>query len=145
MKPGRILVVDDESGVRDLFCLLLRRLGHDVRVAGEIQEAARVLANGPGFDLVLLDLIMPGSDGLSVLREVRADRPGLPCVVISGKLLRSDEVGYLAAEGVPLHPKPFRNEDVLRTIDAILAGPGTGKDLEGSSPSGGRELDRCAD
>jgi putative two-component system response regulator len=86
--PGRprhrVLVVDDEPAVRGILTQMMRRQGHEVEEAGDGHEA---LAKIPlGFDLVLLDVDMPGLDGFRVAEEIRADALGqdLPIIVVTG-------------------------------------------------------------
>jgi sigma-B regulation protein RsbU (phosphoserine phosphatase) len=112
--PGRLLVVDDTEMNRDLLARRLRALGHEVSVAENGRQALALLSDG-GFDLVLLDIMMPEMDGYAVLERLRAD-PELsrvPVVMISAvdeiaSVARCIELG--AADYLP---KPF-NPVVLR-------------------------------
>jgi serine phosphatase RsbU (regulator of sigma subunit) len=120
--PGRLLVVDDTEMNRDLLARRLRALGHEVTVAENGSRALEILAGG-GFDLVLLDIMMPEMDGYAVLERLRADRElsRIPVVMISAvdeiaSVARCIELG--AADYLP---KPF-NPVVLRArVGATLA------------------------
>ena len=79
---GRILVVDDEEGIRSFVAEALATAGHDVTQAADGREALRRLAER-GFDLVLTDLKMPGIDGLEVVRRVRAEQPEVEVIVLT--------------------------------------------------------------
>ncbi len=83
--PGlRLLLVDDDPLVRETTRMVLIRLGHEVAVAADGYEAILRVEQGPPWDAVLLDLNMPGLDGLETLRRIRASRPGTPVLVTSG-------------------------------------------------------------
>lgn len=105
---GRILVVDDDTGNRELLGDLLRRSGHEVALAAGGAEALQALA-ASSFDLVLLDLIMPGMTGFDVLDAMRRDPriADVPVVVVSGL---DDAVGLARSFGAGAQDfvrKPF--------------------------------------
>jgi len=79
---GRILVVDDEEGIRSFVAEALATDGHAVTQAADGREALRRLAEH-GFDLVLTDLKMPGIDGMEVVRRVRAEQPEVEVIVLT--------------------------------------------------------------
>ena len=72
MSSGRILIADDEPSVRDSVGYALVQEGFDVTPAADGDEAAELLGNGVPFDLLILDIMMPGPSGLDICREVRA-------------------------------------------------------------------------
>lgn len=84
MATGRILVVDDERFFRELLSEILGGLGHSVRVASSGEDALRLLGE-ERFDLVLTDLVMPGIDGLTMIREARRGDPELEIVAVTGR------------------------------------------------------------
>ncbi len=86
---ARILIVDDESAVRVTIRLLLERAGHSVVTAGDGRDGFAIFA-AEAFDLLLLDIFMPGMDGLETMRRVRQQRPLTPIIIISGNLARTD-------------------------------------------------------
>ena len=121
-EPARILVVDDTEANRDLLVRRLRREGHATEVAGNGREALEWLIAG-GFDLILLDLMMPEMNGYELLERMRAD-PDLchvPVILISA-LDDTDSVIKGIELGAHDHlPKPF-NPHILRArVDASLA------------------------
>jgi putative nucleotidyltransferase with HDIG domain len=81
MAHERILVVDDEAGVREIVTALLEHKGYAVAVADSAVQGLEMLRDAPGFDLVLSDIMMPGTDGLSLLDSIGAAYPGLPVVM----------------------------------------------------------------
>lgn len=81
MPQERILVVDDEAPVRGIVAALLEHGGHSTRTAGSAEEAIETLSQDPGYSLVLSDIMMPGTDGLTLLDRISADHPGLPVIM----------------------------------------------------------------
>ena len=82
MSAGRIVVVEDEPVIRQAVVQVLELAGFEVLAAAD-GEAGLLVAQGPGVDLVLLDLMLPRRDGLSVLEELRRLRPGLPVIILT--------------------------------------------------------------
>ena len=83
MPQERILVVDDEESVRSVVAALLERSGYAATTTESAEEATARLQQDPDYDLVLSDIMMPGTDGLTLLDQIGADHPGLPVVVFS--------------------------------------------------------------
>lgn len=83
--PGSILIVDDDAANRQILARLLSLLGHDVTLAENGRQALALLHQRP-FDLVLLDVLMPEMDGISTLKQIKADAPlhEMPVIMISG-------------------------------------------------------------
>src|SRR5512143_2351247 len=79
---ARLLVVDDDEGLRSFLEAALTREGHQVTLAVDGEDALRQL-DAAGFDLVLTDLRMPGVDGLAVLQHVRAEHPGTQVILLT--------------------------------------------------------------
>lgn len=115
---SRILVVDDDAQIR----LLLRRLfegeGYCVSEASSGAEALEQVTAGP-FDLVTLDLGLPGEDGLSVGREIRA-RSQVPIVMVTGKGDVVDRIVGLEIGADDYITKPFHVREVLARVRAVL-------------------------
>src|SRR5262245_8736073 len=82
MTMARILVADDEAGIREFLADALELDGHEVVKAANGDEAARLL-DQRSFDLVLTDLKMPGKDGMMLVRKVRAEQPELQVIVLT--------------------------------------------------------------
>lgn len=91
---AKILVIDDDLAIRELFGLYLRRLGHEVTEAGD-GAAGIGICKRDALDLVLCDLRMPGIDGLEVLATVTRDLPELPVIMVSGQGALGDAIGAL--------------------------------------------------
>jgi CheY-like chemotaxis protein len=83
---SKILVIDDDPAVRMTIKLVLEREGHAVELATDGVAGMKVIQAG-GIDLLIVDIFMPGMDGIETIREVRKHLPGLPAIVISGTSL----------------------------------------------------------
>lgn len=81
---AKILIVDDDSAVQMTIRLLLERAGHSIVVAGDGRKGLATFETGD-FDLLLLDIFMPGMDGLETMRLVHQQQPLIPIIVISGR------------------------------------------------------------
>ncbi len=85
---AKILVVDDDDAVQATIRLLLERAGHSVVVAGDGRKGLAIFEAGD-FDLLCLDIFMPGMDGIETMRRVHQQRPRIPVIVISGRPILS--------------------------------------------------------
>jgi putative nucleotidyltransferase with HDIG domain len=83
MPQERILIVDDEDAVRSMVAAMLERGGYETTVAANADEALGLLQDGPAFDLVISDITMPGTDGLSLLQRISSEHPGTPVVMVT--------------------------------------------------------------
>ena len=81
--PKRVLIVDDDPAQRRILEEVIKRLGYDTKAAASGDQALDILLgpNASTISLVLLDLVMPGTDGLAVLEKV-GDRPGIPPIIV---------------------------------------------------------------
>lgn len=107
---GSVLVVDDDANNRDLLSRRLRRLGYRVEVARDGFHALELIAAGPGtFELVLLDVMMPGLDGFAVLRRLREAHPAtdLPVIMATAKDNSEDVVLALSLGANDYVTKPL--------------------------------------
>ena len=120
----RILLCDDSTIERSSLAQILRREGYDVDEAAD-GAAALTLLKGRGYDLMLLDLQMPGVDGFDVLAYVQRQKQDLPVVVLSG--LPPEEIGdglqrLPEHELPPLLLKPIDVRQLFQVIELKLAG-----------------------
>ena len=117
-----ILLVDDDSAVREVTASLLREFGYGVIEAGSGNAALDLLRGGAAVDLLLADYAMPGMNGVETVREAQALRPGLRALFITGfaDLAALREVGEER-----IIQKPFREDELARKVAAIVgAAPG---------------------
>jgi DNA-binding response OmpR family regulator len=117
---GSVLVVDDEPTIRDVVARYLERAGYRTRVAVNGAQAIDAVAiDRP--DLVVLDLMLPGVDGLEVMRRLRAhDRNGIPVILLTAKGEESDRVVGLRLGADDYVVKPFSPAELIARVDAVL-------------------------
>ncbi len=122
--PGasrRILVVDDEADVRALTAEMLEEDGHVVLVAADGAEALRVLEERP-VDLLLADYVMPGMNGVELMRRAVQARPGLRVMLVTGYAELGGAEGMAGLRTEQVLRKPFRSGELLRRVDLVLGG-----------------------
>jgi DNA-binding response OmpR family regulator len=115
----RILIVEDESRIASFIEKGLRAQGMTTSVA-ETGEAALEMALGGEFDLMILDLGLPGRDGFSVLTELRGQGVSMPIVILTARNNVSDTVAALEAGADDYITKPFRFEELVARLRARL-------------------------
>ncbi len=121
--PGQqehILVVDDESAMLDLVVSLLERSGYDVTPAADAERALLHLQDDPGCQLVLADIMMPGSNGLTLLDAIYADHPGLPVVMVTAAHEVHIAVSAFRRGAVDFVLKPFDRTQLLAAVARAL-------------------------
>lgn len=118
----RILVVDDEESIRVALAFLLERAGHRVEVAPTGEEALRRL-EGEVFDLLVLDLRLPGMDGFALLERARGFKVPPKVLVLSARDREADRAKALALGAQAFLGKPFRVEDLLAQVGLLDRGP----------------------
>ena len=114
----RILVADDDQAVRESLRRSLTFNGYDVTLASDGVEAMDAMATSP--DLVLLDVNMPGIDGLEVCRRIRAAGSEVPVLMLTARVEIGDRVLGLDAGADDYLPKPFALEELLARVRALL-------------------------
>jgi DNA-binding response OmpR family regulator len=115
----RLLLVEDEPGIVDFLVRGLRGNGFSVEAALDGVKGAQLALSGE-FDLVILDLMLPGRDGLDVLSEVHLRRPELPVIILTARGEVEDRVGGLDAGAVDYVIKPFSLAELVARIRAQL-------------------------
>jgi two-component system, OmpR family, response regulator len=123
-----ILVVEDEPAIASFVEAGLRAHGHGTAVADEAAHALALALSGE-FDLIVLDLGLPGGDGFDVLRAVRERGHHVPILVLTGQYEERDAVACLEAGADDYMTKPFRFEEFLARVAALLRRPGILEDL----------------
>ena len=118
MEAIHILVVEDDSAINALLCRVVSDAGYDCRGAFSGSEAA-LLAEKYDYDLILLDLMLPGLSGEEFIRQVRKGKT-MPVIVLSAKAGLEARVNVLRLGADDFIPKPFDNAEVLARIEAQL-------------------------
>ena len=119
----KVLVVDDEAGVRDSVAELLRLEGYDVHTASDGQQALEAYGTfGP--TLVVSDVLMPRMNGLELARSLRRKYPGFKLLFMSGFFgspsINQDMMSELGRLGCPMLSKPFRAAEMLALVRQAL-------------------------
>jgi two-component system response regulator MtrA len=125
---GRILVVDDDASLAEMLQLVLRQEGYETRWCARGDQAMDAYyAAQP--DLVLLDLMLPGRDGVDICRDIRA-QSGVPIVMLTAKSDTADVVDGLEAGADDYIAKPFKPRELVARIRTRLRKPATTSDSE---------------
>jgi len=117
--PATILVAEDQVDIRDLLVLNLRGAGYEVSAVGDGLAALRQQAAAP-CDLLILDLMMPGKDGLEVCKALRAKGNAVPILMLTAKSTELDRVLGLELGADDYLTKPFSLAELLARVKALL-------------------------
>jgi DNA-binding response OmpR family regulator len=124
----RVLLVEDDAAIADPLARALKREGYDVEVYGDGPSA--LAGADEGADLVVLDLGLPGMDGLEVCRQMRAMGSEVPVLVLTARADEVDTVVGLDAGADDYVTKPFRLAELLARVRALLRRGGTDPDAD---------------
>ncbi|TMK71001.1 MAG: response regulator transcription factor [Actinobacteria bacterium] len=116
----RILVVDDERAVRDSLRRALELEGYEIELAGDGREALYRLDTDSQPDAVILDVLMPGLDGLEVCRRIRAGGSSVPVLMLTARDAVENRVEGLDAGADDYVTKPFALEELLARVRALI-------------------------
>src|SRR5262249_39475257 len=115
----RILVAEDDAPLAQFLHQRLQQENFSVQIVGDGREAQRLAAEQP-YDLMLLDLALPGTPGLEVLRGLRAKKPELPILIVTGSSLVEERVRGLDAGADDYIAKPFPSSEPPARIRAVM-------------------------
>ena len=118
-RPDKILVVDDDSRIRDLLRRYLMQEGFEVMLAEDGKALSRIMLRDTA-DLIVLDLMMPGEDGLSICRRLRAANDRTPIIMLTAKGEDIDRIVGLEVGADDYLGKPFNPRELLARIHAVL-------------------------
>jgi len=143
--PQRLLVVDDDLRLRDLLGQYLKEQGFIVDLVGDAAEMDRKLARTP-YALMVLDLMLPGEDGLAICRRLRGNGNAVPIIMLTAKGDEIDRIVGLEMGADDYLPKPFNPRELLARIHAVLrrktaAPPGAPDAEQGAVTFGAFRLD----
>src|SRR5215203_2766000 len=116
----KILVVDDERAVRESLCRALELEGYEIELAADGREALDRLEGDPEPDAMILDVLMPGVDGLEVCRRLRGTGSKLPVLMLTARTQVEDRVEGLDAGADDYVTKPFALDELLARVRALL-------------------------
>lgn len=116
----RILVCEDEDAIREFVVMNLKRIGYDVQDVNCGEDALTAFdAAGGNFDIVLLDIMMPGMDGFSVCKKLREKSSTLGIIMLSARSQEMDKVSGLMMGADDYMTKPFSVSELTARVDAI--------------------------
>lgn len=116
---GKILVVDDDARLRNLLQRFLEEEGYLVKAVGDAEQMDRALAREI-YNLAVLDLMLPGEDGLSICRRLRDKGNPLPIIMLTAKGDEADRISGLECGADDYLPKPFNPKELSARIKAVL-------------------------
>jgi two-component system phosphate regulon response regulator OmpR len=116
---SKILVVDDDLRLRDLLNRYLGEQGFAVRAVADAHGMDKLLAH-ERFDLMVLDLMLPGEDGLSICRRLRGTKNAIPIIMLTAKGEDVDRIVGLEMGADDYLPKPFNPRELVARINAVL-------------------------
>ena len=119
MQPQAVLIIEDDAAIRRGVVDALKFAGYSVFEAAR-GDVGLDLALSRSYDLLLLDLVLPGGDGLDILRAVRQERPTQPVIVLTARGDEQDRVAGLRLGADDYVVKPFSVKELLARVEALL-------------------------
>jgi CheY-like chemotaxis protein len=117
-----VLVADDNEVAQRLCKRVLEKAGYGVLIAADGLQAVDIaLRQHPA--MILMDVAMPGIDGLEAMRRIKAEIPGMPIVIASAHSMASDRERFLAAGADNVLSKPFRLADLISIVQSLAGAP----------------------
>ena len=152
----RVLVVEDETNIRDMIALNLRHAGMEVVEAESAEAALPLLAQKPGCDAAILDVMLPGMNGFSLCETIRRTDQQIGIIILSAKGQEQDKIRGLSIGADDYMTKPFSVSELLARVEALCrrVHPHQGRGQPGEYPAGhfdqrrvcaGREPPRSAE
>ena len=116
----RILIVEDETAIREFEAINLKRVGYDITEAGSGEEALDIYDNdSQGFQIALLDISMPGMDGFTLCKELRQRSDTLGIIMLTARTQEMDKISGLMLGADDYITKPFSPTELLARVDSL--------------------------
>ena len=116
----KILVVEDEDAIREVVALNLRLAGYEVTEAASAEQALAVFSPSAGFDVAVLDIMLPGMNGFSLCETIRRDSASIGIIMLSAKTLETDKIKGLSIGADDYVTKPFSVSELLARVEALV-------------------------
>lgn len=116
----KILVVEDEDAIREVVALNLRLAGYEVAEAASAEQALAVFSPPAGFDVAVLDIMLPGMNGFSLCETIRRDSASIGIIMLSAKTLETDKIKGLSIGADDYMTKPFSVSELLARVEALV-------------------------
>lgn len=115
----RVLVVEDEASIREMVALNLKMAGWEVVEAPSAERALELMHGGEPCDAALLDIMLPGMDGLSLCETIRRDDSDIGIIIVSAKGQESDKIRGLSIGADDYITKPFSVSELIARLEAL--------------------------
>lgn len=116
----KILIVEDEAAIREFEAINLKRAGYQIVEAGSGEEALEIYDNDfEGFDIALLDVMMPGMDGFALCKELRKRSESIGIIMLTAKSQEMDKISGLMIGADDYVTKPFSPTELLARVDSL--------------------------
>ena len=116
----RVLIVEDETAIREFEAINLKRAGYETEEAGSGEEALEIFDNDlKGFQIALIDVMMPGMDGFQLVKELRARTSTLGIIMLTAKSQEMDKISGLMLGADDYVTKPFSPTELLARVDSL--------------------------
>ena len=116
----KILIVEDESAIREFEAINLKRVGYETEEAASGEEALEIYDSAPGtFDIALLDVMMPGMDGFALCKELRQRSSSIGIIMLTAKSQEMDKISGLMLGADDDITKPFSPTELLARVDSL--------------------------
>ena len=116
----KILIVEDEDAIREVVALNLRLAGYEVTEAASAEQALAVFSPSAGFDVAVLDIMLPGMNGFSLCETIRRDSASIGIIMLSAKTLETDKIKGLSIGADDYMTKPFSVSELLARVEALV-------------------------
>ena len=116
----KLLVVEDEDAIREVVALNLRLAGYEVTEAASAEQALAVFSPSAGFDVAVLDIMLPGMNGFSLCETIRRDSASIGIIMLSAKTLETDKIKGLSIGADDYMTKPFSVSELLARVEALV-------------------------
>ena len=135
----RVLVVEDEANIREFVVINLNRAGYDTVEAGSGEEALRIFDECGDLDLALLDIALPGIDGLTVCKELRRRSSTMGIIMLTARTQEMDKVSGLMMGADDYVTKPFSPSELVARVDSLYRRVEVSSSRKGEN-AGGEEI-----
>lgn len=117
----RILVLEDESSIREFVVINLKRAGYSVLEASDGEEALHIFSQNPDIDIAILDVMLEGSrlDGIEVCQRMRAENPSVGIIMLTAKTQELDKLSGFMSGADDYVTKPFSPSELMARVDAL--------------------------
>lgn len=125
----KILIVDDDKEIVELLSIYSKNEGYHVVQAYDGEEALKKIADHPDVNLIILDVMMPDKDGLTVIKELRGREVNVPILLLSAKSTDMDKISGLTTGADDYVTKPFNPLEVMARVKSLLRRSGASQEI----------------